>query len=138
MNTELQALVGHPLLSVEKKDYSWFFVFAERASIVTETSWRFITPEGIFVTSEDHGQQFGLPEPVDAGQRLMSRVADLRVTAASIHPATGDLTARFSELELQCLQMSCAYEAWRLHLGATKTICTGGGQLAYFENPEPA
>ena len=138
MNTDLQTLVGHPIRSVEKKDYSWFFVFTDGAIIVTETSWRFVTPDGIFVTSEDHEQQFGLPQPVDAGQRLMSRAAALLVTAVSIHPTTGDLTVNFADSELQFLQMSCGYEAWRLNLGDTETICTGGGQLAYFNNPKVA
>ena len=129
MTPYCRRLVGLPIRAVEKKDHSWFFVFADRAVIATETPWRFVTPDGILVTSEDYEQQFGLPQPIDARQRLMSRVAGLLVTAVSIHPATGDLTVHFAGMELQFLQMSCGYEAWRLKLGDTDTICTGGGQL---------
>ncbi len=138
MKADIQALVGNPLCSVEKKDYSWFFVFAEQTSIVTESPWRFIVPESIVVTSEDHGQPFGLPQPVDAARGVLSRTGSLLVTAASIHPTTGDLTERLGDLELQFLQMSSGYEAWRLFHQGTEIICTGGGDITYFDTTKGA
>ena len=65
-NPDLTWLVGLQLKAVEKKDYSWFFTFDDGGSIATESFWRLITIEGVAVTSEDHGHQFGLPAPVDA------------------------------------------------------------------------
>jgi len=34
--------------------------------------------------------------------------------------------------QLQMLQMSCGYESWRLFVGDSETICTGGGAIARF------
>jgi hypothetical protein len=133
---EVKALIGNSLRSVEKRDYSWFFVFSDEFTVVTEAPWRFITHDGIYVTSEDHGHQFGLPEPVDAAHRVMIRAATQVVTAALINPLTGDLTFHLGEqTRLEFLQMSCGYEAWRLYHGGTETICTGGGAIAYFQKP---
>ena len=131
MTPDLQSLVGQPLRSIEKKDYSWSFIFDDDAEIIADAPWRFVTPEGIYVASEDHGEPFGLPAPIDAAEILRAAVAGLLVTAAVIHPVTGDFTITFTEdSELQILQTSCGYEAWRLHLAGTETICRGGGELA--------
>ena len=70
-----QPLVSQTLRSVEKKDYSWFFVFADDISIVTESPWRFLDQDRIIITSEDHGHQFGLPAPVDAGESVLAGIA---------------------------------------------------------------
>ena len=130
-------LVGHTLRTVEQRDHSWFFIFGDEMSIVTESPWRFITPECIFVTSEDHGHPFGLPAPVDAAARVMSRLDSVRVSAASIHEITGDLHVYFGpEVYLEFLQMSGGYESWRLYIRGAETICMGGGELAHFEKPQ--
>jgi hypothetical protein len=83
--SDCQPLVGQTLRSVEKKDYSWFFVFADDISIVTESTWRLLSEDGIIVTSEDHGHQFGLPAPVDAAERVLAGVSRKAVVIASPH-----------------------------------------------------
>jgi len=129
-------LVGQKLQTVEKKDCSWTFVFADEISIVTESPWRFLTPDGIVVTSEDHGHQFGLPAPVDAAERVLAAVSTRPVVAASITRTAADLIVDFgSQVQLQFFQMSCGYEAWRLYNHGDETICTGGGDIAYFPRP---
>jgi hypothetical protein len=136
INSYCKPLVGQTLRSVEKKDYSWFFVFADEISIVTESPWRFLTADGIVVTSEDHGQQFGLPAPVDAAERVLAGVLRRIVVAASITRPTADLIIDFSgDVHLQFFQMSCGYESWRLYIHGSETICTGGGDIAYFQRP---
>jgi hypothetical protein len=133
MSDDFKLFVGALLRSVEKKDYSWFFAFGDPLRIVTESPWRFITPEGIIVTSEDHGQQFGLPQPVDAGERVMSRLTALQVQSVSCDPKTGDLCVSFADkLYLQFLQISCGYESWRTITEQGESICMGGGEIAYF------
>ena len=95
-----------------------------------------MSADSIVVTSEDHGHQFGLPAPVDAAERVLSRVAGQPVVAASIIRTTGDLSIEFAhQFHLQLLQMSCGYESWRLHIQGNETICTGGGDIAYFKRP---
>ena len=137
MKSDAATLVGHTLRTVEKRDHSWFFIFGDEMKIVTESPWRFITPERIFVTSEDHGHPFGLPAPVDAAERVMSSTNDLRVSAASIHETTGDLQVHFGpKVYLEFLQMSGGYESWRLYIHGAETICMGGGELAHFDKPK--
>jgi len=122
-------------MSIEKKDYSWFFKFASDISVVTESPWRLIYENRIVVTSEDHGHQFGLPEPVDAALVAVSKIAGHTVEAAVISECSGDLTIEFSgRAQLELLQMSGGYESWRLIVGNSETICMGGGEIAHFPN----
>ncbi len=125
-------LIGHSLQSCDKRDYSWFFVFADNLSIVTESPWRLITAEGIFVTSEDHSHPFGLPAPVDAAAKVLSETAGQTIVSAIIDPLMGDFTIQFTNhLSLQFLQLSSGYEAWRLYSAGAETICKGGGGTAH-------
>jgi hypothetical protein len=135
-NSYCAPLVGQVLSSLEKKDYSWCFVFADEMSIVTESFWRFLTAEGIVVTSEDHGHQFGLPAPVDATERVLADVSRLTVIGASITRPASDLIVDFGRgVHLQFFQMSCGYESWRLYVRGDETICMGGGDVAHFRRP---
>ena len=126
-----EPLLGCALLSLEKKDYSWFFHFGERITIENESAWRFIADGHILVSSEDHGHQFGLPSPVDAVAETLSRTARRVVHTAFIDDVTGDLHLDFEgDMQLQFLQMSSGYESWRLSLPGAEIICGGGGRLA--------
>jgi hypothetical protein len=50
---------------------SWSFKFSDGTWLGAETLWRVVSSERVEVTSDDHGHQFGLPEPVDAGARAI-------------------------------------------------------------------
>jgi len=127
------ALVGQRLLSVEKRDYSWFFSLSEDVRVGTESPWRLLSQGRIIVTSEDDGHPFGLPEPVDAASRVLATVSNRTVESAEIDASTGDLTANFGGSTcLQFLQMSCGYESWRLYAQGNETICMGAGEIAHF------
>jgi hypothetical protein len=117
------------LHALEKKDYSWFFRFGD-ITIRTESEWRFVADGHILVTSSDHGQQFGLPSPVDAIAQVMSRVRGKAIRAASISETTGDLCIDLEgDLQLEFLQMSSGYESWDLSAPGLNVICGGGGRL---------
>ena len=94
-NSYCLSLVGEQLQSVEKRDFSWFFGFSGEVSLATETFWRLINEDRIVVTSEDHGHQFGLPEPVDAAS-VLSSIVGRSVEGAGIDASSGDLTIEFS------------------------------------------
>ena len=129
-------LVGQRLLSVEKIDYSWCFDFSGEVSLATESSWRLINEDRIVVTSEDHGHQFGLPEPVDAA-RVLSSMVGRTAEGAAIDASSGDLIIEFSgRVRLQLLQMSFGYESWRLSVRGSETICTGGGEIVHFRQAQ--
>lgn len=124
-------LVGRRLLSVEKKEWTWFFAFDGDTMLTTESPWRLAIEGQVRMTSEDDGHQFGHSEPVDAETAIRSGVVGRHVEAASICPTSGDLTIDFSgRTQLQLLQMSSGYEAWRLSSREGETICLGGGRLA--------
>lgn len=131
LNSYTKPIIGHKLLSVEKIDYTWGFSFGDDVSVWTEAAWRLIIEDHIAVTSEDHGQLFGLREPVDAGSSLLSRTIGFTVEAASIY--TGDLVIDFGgQVQLQLLQLSSGYESWRFSIQGVETICMGGGEIAHF------
>ena len=134
-NSSCSPLVGEQLLSVEKRDYSWFFGFSGEVFLATETSWRLINDDRIVVTSEDHGHQFGLPEPVDAVS-VLSSIVGRTVERVGIDASSGDLTLEFSgRVRLQLLQMSSGYESWSLSSRGGEIICTGGGKLVQLPTP---
>lgn len=131
-----EPLIGQYLRSVEKKDHTWFFKFADDITITTESSWRFMDMERIIVTSEDHGHQFGLPAPVDAAEMVLTRVTEQKVKDVSVSKPTGDLSIEFKQqLHLQFLQMSSGYESWSLQVYGSQVICLGGGDIEYFPKP---
>ena len=130
---QIPKIAGARLCSVEKKDYSWFFSFTDNISVATEDAWRFVNANRIVVTSEDHGQQFDLPNPVNSSVCVLSVVQDTLTRSFRIDTSTGDLFVYFSDdMFLQFLQMSGGYEAWRLFVGDCEFICTGGGEIARF------
>lgn len=132
-DTHAKPLIGRQLLSVEKKDYSWFFGFGAGVSLATESPWRLIEQGRIAVSSEDHGQQFGLPAPVDAAREVLSRAAGRTVEAASVASDSGDLMVQFpGRVYLQQLQLSSGHESWRLSVDGSESICMGGGSIAHF------
>jgi hypothetical protein len=126
-------LIGQQLKSIEKHDYTWCFNFTGDVLVSTESSWRLIDKDHIVVTSDDHGQQFGLPVPVDAVSRTLSCTVNRNVEAATISPLSGDLIIEFhGQVQLQFLQMSCGYESWHLYFKGSETHCTGGGTIVHF------
>src|SRR5712691_600922 len=133
MPDDFKSFIRQSLQRVEKKDYTWFFIFGDSLHVDTESPWRLVTADGIAVTSEDHKQQFGLPEPVDAAERVTSQLATLQVQSVACDAKTGDFFISFAErLYLHFLQMSCGYESWRITTTRGQSICMGGGEIAFF------
>jgi hypothetical protein len=123
--------VGRRIEAVEKKDYSWFFSFDD-GSIATESFWRLITTHGVVVTSEDHGQKFGLPAPVDAAEVIKKEVGGKVVDQFILDEQTGDLSLHCGDKTLQFLTTSSGYEGWRALHGSQQVICGCGGSLTEF------
>ena len=75
---------------------------------------------------------FGLPQPIDASEFVLSRLATAAIKSVSLDDLTGDLLIHFSEsIYLQFLQVSSGYESWRAYTSLGETICTGGGTLVF-------
>ncbi len=142
LNSYCKPLIGHHLTSVEKVDYTWFFRFTGDITIGTESHWRLMIKERMVVTSEDHSQPFGLPEPVDAAKIVRAKIGRHTIESATISASTGDLVIELSgHAQLQLLQLSSGYESWQLYVNCneagissavgTVTTCLGGGDIAH-------
>lgn len=84
--------------------------------------WRVIKDGKERLSSFDHEQQYGLPEPIDAIDELRKELQNKIVADARFHEETGDLLFRFFEgVKLQVFAFSC-YEVWELTFpnGATE------------------
>ena len=135
MPSELSWLVGKVLAAITQREHLWCFTFSDDGSVVTECVWRLITKDGICVTSEDHGQMFGLKSPVDASERVLTATQEKKIIQISIAASTSDLMLTFEgDIILQFLNISCGYEAWRATHGSNDVICLGGGTLWKNEN----
>jgi hypothetical protein len=133
----LDWLLRQRLFQVEKKDYTWFFTFDGGGSVNIDSAWRLISSNGIIVTSEDHGHPFGLPEPVDAGKRVIDAAQNTRVSTYLCDKPTSDLIILFENgIQIQFLNMSCGYESWTAWNNDTQVICLGGGELASFNHKQ--
>jgi hypothetical protein len=131
-------IVDVNLQSVDKRDQTWFFNFTDNVSVLTEQFWRLRQHGRIKVTSQDHGHQFGLTQPVDARELVGLAVGTLPVVEARIDGNTGDLFIAFSEdVQLEFLQTSSGYESWRANVGGDEFTCGGGGEILGLEPLTP-
>ena len=131
------SLTGHSLSAIDAWEHGWTFRFSKGASVTTKTLWRLFVGDSIAVTSEDHCQRFGLPEPVDAGERATSLLIGA-AGGATVQAVTADLEITFGRLTaLEFLITSSGYEAWEFNADSDdeqgcKIIALGGGGLAIF------
>jgi hypothetical protein len=68
-------------------DY-WFFKFGNGIVLSTQSQWRLLSPKAILLTSEDDGQQYGLPEPVDAIARIRELLESRGVSKVEVDKAS--------------------------------------------------
>jgi hypothetical protein len=132
MTVDLSWLVGRRLKSVEKKDFSWFFILDDSSTVSTESHWRLIQ-QRVVLTSDDDGQLFGLTAPVNAAKRVTEVIGDKLVDRFELDECTGDLSLCFdNHATVQFITLSSGYEGWRLGHGDQQIICLGGGELSIF------
>ena len=61
----------------------------------TQSQWRLLSQNAILLTSEDDGQQYGLPEPVDAVASIRKLLENRVVAKAQVEHASADFTIYF-------------------------------------------
>lgn len=99
--------------------------------------WRIVAGGRIAFASEDDGQQFGLPAPLDGEVIANGLIGSRRVTGFRVDRETLDLSLRFEgAVRLDAFSNSCGYEGWHIHLspqdGDLSVIALGGGEVAIF------
>jgi hypothetical protein len=128
-------LVGRSLSAVYRREYDWAFGFGDATSSGLRVScpWRILFENRIAFTDSDHGQKFGLPEPLDGEKEVQRLLGNKAIERISIRPDTGDLSITFSnQAVLEVLNMSSGYEGWEIGANGLSVIATGGGELAIF------
>ena len=126
----LATLNGGRLIEVYKKDYDWFFVFDNGVTAHTECYWRVIANGGIAVSESDHGQKFGLPAPLDAGEWAMKCLSS-QVLGSKLRDGTSDITIEFANgAVLELFNTSSGYEGWQMSFAdGRRFIALGGGDV---------
>lgn len=110
-------LEGLVVSKIEKlpPDY-WVFQFGNGVALSTQSQWRLLSKDAILLTSEDDGQQYGLPEPVDSEARIRELLRGRAVSKVEVDQASADFTISFdNETVLQIVNLSSGYEAWTLN-----------------------
>jgi hypothetical protein len=129
----LDWLCEHRFLSLTRRAYDWLFAFDGDVSLRVACLWRLIEAGHIRFTSQDDGQQFGLPAPVNAASEINSRLASASIKSVELEPALLDFEIRFSSGHvLQIIPDSSGDEAWELWDGKSSFIAGGGGDLTEF------
>jgi hypothetical protein len=91
-----------------------------------EGLWRLLSDGNLARTSEDEGQRFGLPQPVDSISELSRALAGRTVDSIEVVPGTADLILSFGSQVLQAISNSAGYEAWQIE-GPEGTVAVGQG-----------
>lgn len=115
----------------------WRFVFEQWEYIQTYCLWRIVRDNRLILTSDDHGQQFGLPAPIDAGCKAMEAFASASVRAVVLREAMGDMLIEFEQgLRLEIISNSAGYEAWEVRgPGRVCFVAGSSGQIHTWIHP---
>lgn len=99
--------------------------------------WRIITDKGIALGSADHGQQFGLPAPIDA-QHEARKLLSHKVLKVTIRKKTADLLIELEDGScLEIFNSSSGYEGWECSSkNGLLVVARGGGDYESW-NVEP-
>jgi hypothetical protein len=101
--------------------------------LAVDCLWRVVSGGRLVLTSQDHGQQYGLPAPVDAYSVAASLLQERSVTVARLREETADLVLEFGGgILLEILADSSGYEPWNLTGPGVHCVALGGGGLADF------
>ena len=110
-------LEGLAISKIERlPPHYWVFKFGNGLALSTESQWRLLSQDAILLTSEDDGQQYGLPKPVDAVASIRKLLENRIVAKAQVEHASADFNIYFdNETVLQIVNLSSGYEAWTLN-----------------------
>lgn len=125
-------LVGRQLEQLTSDSgHSWLFEFGSGTHLTVECLWRIVHADSIMLTSEDHGQQFGLPTTVDAGAAGMDALGSKMITLATVQAGTADFLIEFGpDTRLEIISTSTGYESWKLQSPTGKSyVAQGGGRV---------
>lgn len=131
-----QAFRGR-ICHVVRREFDWLLAFDERRALVLTAPWRILAEARIAFADTDHGQRFGLAEPIDGETRANELIGRRPVTSVEIRPPASDLILGFEgDVTAELFNGSSGYEAWQADFpeeGRARTVIGlgGGGTATY-------
>lgn len=123
------AVVG---LSGEGYDELEQFSFAKKGYLSVECPWRILQQGRTTLSSDDYGQQYGLPAPIDAAAEATKLLSAIDIDAAQLRVGANDILIDFSDDgRLEIIPISSGYEGWQMmNPFGTEFFARGGGQIS--------
>lgn len=122
-------------ISFDSNADNWMFNFKNNVSLFASTLWRLLKDDQIILVSADHGQQFGLPKPVDAVNELSTLLTGQKLTNIKIKRNTADLILTLTDgFQMEIFISSGGYESYNLHADNKQYIGMGMGDIAIFND----
>lgn len=87
---------------------------------------RYVGKSGVFISAQDHWQQFGLPTPYDAEQDIRVRILGKVIRHVDLARDTGDLVLFLDDGRIEIICASAGYEAYQVY-GPDNLIMVGRG-----------
>jgi hypothetical protein len=131
-SVDLSWMIGRRIAEVSfEEPVSWTFQFAYKCYINVACPWRILNRGRPARSSADHGQQYGLPAPIDAVAEATTLLSTVVIDAAQLRVGTSDILIDFSgNLRLEILPISSGYEGWQMmNPFGTEFFAQGGGQI---------
>ena len=120
-------LEGKTLLGFEILEHGFCSMpLSDGYALSAETLCRFVGETGEFISSQDHGQMFGLTEPYDAAEEINKAIKGKEILKADLAEDTGDLTLIVDGGCLEIICNSAGYECYQLN-GPDDLITVGRG-----------
>jgi hypothetical protein len=108
-------LKGRSCTDVVRHEYAWAFVFGADCGLNVECPWRVIADGRIAVAHSDHGQKFGLLQPVDVPAETLRLLSGHPIVGTSVKSGSSDLCLKFEgDRRLELFTDSSGYESWQL------------------------
>ena len=112
---------------------SWNFVFDKNIGLYISGFWRLLKDDKIILVSLDHGQQFGLPKPVDLQELTTIKLTGKKLLSIDVKKDTFDLLLTFTErLKLEVFIASTGYETYNFSINDNHYIGLGSGDLTIY------
>ena len=122
-----EILEGKTILGFEILEHGFCSMsLSDGYAISAETLCRYVGETGEFISSQDHGQMFGLTEPYDAAEKINKAIKGKKIKKADLTKYTGDLTLIVDGGRFEVICNSAGYECYQLN-GPDNLIIVGRG-----------
>lgn len=117
---------------------SWRFEFEGRTTLDVRCPWRIVADGRIALGNGDHGQQFGLPKPLE-GKQEAERLLVAPVAKVTLREPTADLVLELEQgTSLEIFNSSSGYEGWECSTtDGLLAVALGGGDISVWMTDPP-